>query len=354
MDFLRERLARQRVGTRPFERATDVVHWLGAVQAQDYPAAKWALGLRTQNVGERDIDEAFARGEILRTHVLRPTWHFVRPADIRWMLKLTAPRVNAAMGSFYRAWRLDERLFARSNRVIARALEGGKHRPRRALAAALATAGIVKKEDGPLRVVGLVLRAELDALICSGPMAGNQATYALLEERVRRARILAHDEARAALARRYFVSHGPATIADFRRWAGLTGADATAGLEAVARELDRELLGGKTFWFAGAERASRGRSTTAHLLPVYDECLLSYRDDPQSYVRAPEKGARNLGPAVVVDGRVVGTWKRTIAEASVVVDVTSFASLTARARRAIVDAVERYAQFLQRAPIVRF
>jgi hypothetical protein len=353
MDFLRQRLYRQRVGARPFKQPADVVRWLGAVQAQDYPSAKWALALRTERVTDRDIEESFNHGEILRTHVLRPTWHFVLPSDIRWMVTFTAPRVNAAMGSYYRAWRLDERLFAKSNKVIARALEGGKHLPRRTLAAALTKAGIVKKEDGPLRVVGLVLRAELDALICSGPMVGNQLTYALLEERVPRARILTDDEARAELVRRYFVSHGPATIADFRRWAGLTAAEATAGLEDVGRELDREVVGGKTFWFDGGERASRGRSATACLLPIYDECLLSYRDDPQPRVTAREKGAHTLGPAVVVDGRVVGTWKRMITEGSVVIDVTSFAPLTAKARHAVIDAAEGYAQFLQREPVIR-
>ena len=177
----------------------------------------------------------FNRGEILRTHVLRPTWHFVLPSDIRWMLSLTGARVNGPMSSFYRRWGLDEATFTASRKVIARVLRDGRHAMRRELALALEKAGLVKRQEGALRIIGLLLRAELDALICSGPMVGNQCTYALFDQRAAPSRRLTHEEARAELARRYFRSHGSATVNDFRRWSILTASDARAGLATSRR-----------------------------------------------------------------------------------------------------------------------
>src|SRR3712207_3882566 len=108
LDIARRRLHNQRLAGEKLERPAEVAGWMGAVQAQDYPAAKWALGLRLRDALDADVERAFAEGTILRTHVMRPTWHFVLPADIRWLLALTGPRVNAFNASNYRALELDE------------------------------------------------------------------------------------------------------------------------------------------------------------------------------------------------------------------------------------------------------
>src|SRR6185503_4235399 len=220
----------------------DVVSWLGAVQAQVYGDAKWALGLRMRRSTDARIEAAFSEGSILRTHVMRPTWHFVAPADIRWMLALTAPRVRAAMASYSRKLELDATVLRRSQRAMVRALRGGRQLTRQELRSVLARAGV--RADGVQRLAHIVMQAELDAVICSGARRGNQFTYALLDERVPMVRARSRDDSLAELARRYFTSHGPAQLHDFAWWSGLSVGDACAGLATVERELAREAIGG--------------------------------------------------------------------------------------------------------------
>jgi hypothetical protein len=223
-----QRVYNQRLEGPKFQRPGDVVAWFGAVQAQEYALAKWALGLRMEYATDDIIEQAFTDGAILRTHVMRPTWHFVTPADIRWILELTAPRVHAANGTMYRRLELEDALFGRSDEIIARAVEGGRHLTRAELGAALSVAGI--DTTNGMRLGYIVHHAELEGVVCSGPRRGRQHTYALIAERAPQARRLARDEALAELTRRYFTSHGPATVKDFAWWSGLTIADVKAGL----------------------------------------------------------------------------------------------------------------------------
>ena len=246
------RLLNQRIAQPTFKKPVEVVNWLGAVQAQDFGAAKWAVGLRMAGGNDLEVEQAVNEGTILRTHVLRPTWHFVTPADIRWLLALTGPRVNAANATWYRQLELDEAVFRQTNKLIEKALEGGKQLTRPELATILQQAGIAAQDT--VRLSFIVMRAELDGLICNGANQGKQITYALLEERVPPVRPLTREEALAEITRRYFISHGPATIADFGWWSGLTAADARAGLKLVEDEIEHEVIDGQTFWF-GADPA---------------------------------------------------------------------------------------------------
>src|SRR5579859_7689416 len=238
LDIAHRRLHNQFLSQQTFEKPGELVQWLGAVQAQDYGAAKWALGLRLHGTTDTMIEQAFAGGEILRTHVMRPTWHFVTPADIRWMLMLTAPRVLAASAYYFRLSELDDALFAKTNAALAEALQGDKQLTRSELALALQQAGIAVGDL--LRLTYIIMRAELDGIICSGARRGKQFTYALLDERVPQSRVLDHNEALAEFALRYFTGHGPATLQDFVWWSGLTVADAKAGLEMASSQLIRE------------------------------------------------------------------------------------------------------------------
>lgn len=227
------RLINQQITRSACNRPGGLVRWMGAMQAQDFGMAKWAIGLRLPKSDNNSVEEAFNKGEILRTHLLRPTWHFVAPADIRWILALTAPRVNAASAFMYRKLELDDKLFNRSNDVIVKALQGGKYLTRAALQLALEKAKISAVS---LRLSYLMMRAELDGIICSGPREGNQFTYALLEERVKPVENLQRDEARATLVNRYFSSrdrqpcrilYGGRALPPGRQtkpWRGLTGA----------------------------------------------------------------------------------------------------------------------------------
>src|SRR6266566_3167547 len=275
LDIAHRRLHNQLISRQTFEKPSDVVQWLGAVQAQDFAGAKWALGLRIEGATDESIEQAFADGTILRTHVMRPTWHFVAPADIRWMLMLTAPRVNAANAYYYRRLELDDAIFTRSNAALVKALQGGKQLTRPELVSVLRRAGIAA--DDLLRFAHIIMHAELDGIICSGARRGKQFTYALLEERAPQARTLERDEALAELTRRYFTSHGPATLEDFVWWSGLTVSDATNGLAMVKTHFIQETIDGKTYWFAEMKQKNHSQQNV-FLLPSYDEFTVGYKD----------------------------------------------------------------------------
>jgi hypothetical protein len=324
-----------------------VVADLGAVQAQDFAGAKWALGQRTKGLEDEAIGRAFDEGRFLRTHVMRPTWHFVVPADIRWLQAVTAPRVNTASAFYYRQAGLDAKVFARSRRVLERALRDRTFLTRSELAAALRRAGV--EASGP-RLGLLMMRAELDALICSGPMRGKQFTYALLDERVPPARPRSREEGLAELATRYFASHGPASVRDFVWWSGLTTHDARSGIDAARPALSRTMIDDVTYLLVPSRRAVRLERPTAYLLPNYDELLIAHKDravyhEPAASER-PGSANHIFWHSLVIDGWLVGSWKRTPGPKTMQVDVAPFRDLTATERRAVSAAADRYAAFL--------
>jgi hypothetical protein len=347
-DIALERLKNQRLLLPDLKKAADVVHWLGAVQAQDYYAAKWALGLRMHAATDEAIEKAFAAGQILRTHVMRPTWHFVTPVDIRWLLKLTAPRVHAVNGHYYRKLELDQAVFKRTNKAIAKALRGGRQLTREALRAAVQRAGV--RTDDLLRFNFILLRAELDGVICSGARQGKQFTYALLDERVPETKSQSREEALADLTRRYFTSHGPATVADFVWWSGLTTKDANSGLDMVGSRLLKEVIDGKTYWRSSSMLPVKRAARVACLLPAFDEYLVSYKDRSAAFEannnKATPRGNMILGPVIVVEGRVVGGWKRSLEGELVRITLDYFAPLSKAERQLGADAADRYGAFL--------
>jgi hypothetical protein len=337
-DVVSQRLDNQKLSSSEFRQPVDVVRWLGAVQAQDFNAAKWALALRMHTATDAEIEKAFNDGQILRTHVMRPTWHFVAPEDIRWLLQLTAPRVNVRSGPNYRKLELDSATFKRSNKVLTKALRGGKYLVRSALKKVLNEAGIVAGDT--VRMAHILLRAELDGVVCSGPRLGKQFTYALLEERVPATKALSRDEALAKLTRRYFTSHGPATLQDFVWWSGLTAADARHGVELVDRHLRQELV----YLSPRAVKTSKPKHS-AHLLPAYDEYTVAYKDRQTIFDGKPSLTTWDLlGPIVIVNGHVVGTWKN-----SPTIALNISRALNESEKLAITNAANRYTAFLDPA-----
>ena len=353
-EIAHRRLRNQRL-TRPMRGgAGDAVGWLGGVQAQDYAGAKWALGSRLRGVTDDGVERAFDEGAILRTHVLRPTWHFVTPADIRWMLALTASRVHAVNGHRYRQLELDDATFRRSHEELSKALQGGQHLTRDELREVLRRAGIAT--DREQRMAYLMMRAELDGIVCSGPRRGKKFTYALLEERAPHARSLARDEALAELARRYFRSRGPATVHDFAKWSGLTLADARRGLEAARTGLRHVVADRRTFWHPPTRGPKTGRPHTAHLLSIYDEYVSGYKDRSAMVDRRHAARLSGMGNAltyiVVVDGRIVGTWRRRLEKTDVVIQADVFTRLTRPQKEGVAAAAERYGAFLGRSVVL--
>jgi len=348
LKIAKQRLHNQLITQQKFEKAGDVVKSLCAVQAQDYAAAKWALGLRMQNSTDAIIEQAFDDGTILRTHILRPTWHFVLPADIRWMLALTAPRVLATIAYYDRTLRLDETVFTRGNAVLVKALQGGKQLTRVELVTVLRQAGIAA--DNVQRIGHILMHAELEGIICSGARRGKQFTYALLDERAPQARAIDREDALAELTRRYFTSHGPATLQDFVWWSGLTVADARIGLKMVTSQLSQEVIDGQTYWRSASMPSSKDLSRTIYLLPNFDEYTVGYTDRSAIFDMSDaekfDAPGNVLNPTIVLDGRIVGTWKRTITKDTVHLTPKLFISLTKAETHALVESAKRYAVFL--------
>ena len=341
-DIALERLHDQRL-LRPLATPAAVVSHLCAVQAQDYGGAKWALGVRARGCVDADVDRAFDSGAILRTHVMRPTWHFVAPADLRWLLALTAPRVHAANAYYYRKLEVDDATCARAVAALARALEGGNHLTRDELAASLRAAGV--RAAGP-RLAYVMMRAELDAVICSGPRRGKQHTYALVDERVPPAPARSRDEGLAELARRYVTGHGPAQVGDLAWWSGLAVADARLGLE-LARLPSRD-VDGKTYWSGPRARRTTPTGARVHILPNYDECLIAFQDrgdalDP----RVEDPDVEVLSHHFVLsNGRLVGGWRRAQSRANVLVECRLLADLDRDEHEALKAEVAGYGRFL--------
>lgn len=344
-----QRLASQRLVGPPFAAPLDVVRQLGAVQAQDYSASKWGIAQRTPGATDREVERALTDGAIVRTHVLRPTWHWVAAEDIRWMLALTAPRVRALMTYYDRKLELDDGVFARSAAVLTKALAGGMHLTRAELGTILARARIGATSGQ--RLAHLMMRAELDALVCSGARRGKQFTYALLDERVPAARARPREEALAELATRYFRTRGPATVYDFAWWSGLTVSDAGRGIESIVSSLERRTADGRTYWMAGDAPPAVAAPGVAHLLPNYDEYFIGLKDrsaisETIAASRVAVTADAFAGHVIIVNGQLVGGWKRIATGRTLRLALRFVVGVTARQRRAVEAQAQRLGAFL--------
>jgi hypothetical protein len=308
------------------------------VQSQEFAGSAWAVGQRCTGVDEDGFRQAFDDGRIVRTHVLRPTWHLVAPADLRWMQALTAPRVHASNATYYRRSELDTATLTRSADLICESLTSGRHLTRKEVADRLSQGGIEPGDS--LRLGLIVMWCELEALICSGAMPGKQHTYALVDERVPAAGSLDRDEALAELARRYFASHGPAQTADFAWWSGLTLSEAGRAVDLAGDVLPES-----------ADESVPGTSPAVHLLPNFDEYVVAYQD--RSALFATEALARDLAGMGVLSsatvlhrGQVAGQWKRSLTRGQVMLTVKLRRDLSQAGQRALSAAATRYGRFL--------
>jgi hypothetical protein len=342
-------LSNQQIASPGGKTPGDVVAAMGAVQAQDFLGALWAIGLRLPAAMEADIERAIAERTIVRTWPMRGTLHFVAAADVRWMLELLTPRIVAGSAWRHRELELDDTIFSRCRKLFTRALEGGRRLTRDAMYQVLERSRISASGQ---RGIHVLCRLAQEGLICFGPREGKQPTFVLLDEWVPDSRRLERGEALTELARRYFTSHGPATLADFVWWSGLKVSDARAALEMVSAQLARETIGGATYWMRGDSPLPKIRRAT-HLLPGFDEYLLGYKDRSAVLDLAhagkivPGSNGQFLS-TIVINGRVVGTWKRELTKKSVVITASPFAALKKTESRALAEAAQRYGKFLGR------
>jgi hypothetical protein len=343
------RLINQQIKASKFKTAKEIVGWLGAMQAQDFNMAKWAIGVRLPNSTDKLIESAIDQGEIIRTHLMRPTWHFVSSDDIYWMLSLTAPQIKASLRSRNKELELTEIIYEKSNSIIENALQGGKHLFREELVAGLEQANIATDNN---RASHLLLGAELDGIICSGKKKNNKITYALLSERVAGTKTFTRDEALAQLAQKYFTSHGPATIQDFVWWSGLSVNESRHALEMIKSNLVSETIDHQTFWFTNPIAIPKLEKDSIYLLPTYDEFIINYKDRTASLpLENFSKAVSNNGifrPTIVINGQVKGLWKRTIKKDKIILETEFFQLVDKSIIKLIEKAVVPYEIFMNK------
>jgi hypothetical protein len=347
LEIRKLRLYNNGLSNSPFKSVSDAVSYLGAVQAQDFSAAKWALGLRIKNSADEDIEKAFNEGEILRTHVMRPTWHFITPEDIRWMLELTAPRVKTIMTSSNRKLKLYDDLFSKSNATIVKALQDHTYLTRQELKKVLKGIGI---DTDVQRLAHIIMWAELEGLICSGSLRGKQFTYALLEERVKKTRKLSRKQALINLATNYFKSHGPAQLKDFSWWSGLTVKDSKEAINSIKQKLNQFTYDDRTYWFFHHKKAEIPDPPSVLLLSIYDEYTISYKDRSDISEARDIERMISMGNAltavIVLDGKVAGTWRKALKKNTVEISLTPFQKFDEDEKKAVEAEAHRYGEFV--------
>lgn len=348
-DISQLRLINQQIIASEFKTPKEIVCWMGAMQAQDFNMAKWAIGLRLRNSTDKLIESAIDQSEIIRTHLMRPTWHFVSSEDIYWMLALTAPHVKAFLKSRDKVLEITENIYEKSNTIIENALQGSKHLFREELVNGLEQANIATDNN---RASHLLLRAELDGIICNGKIINNKITYGLLSDRVARTKTLTRDEALSQLAIKYFTSHCPATLQDFVWWSSLSVNESKHALEMIKSKLVSETIDNQTYWLTDSFSIPKLNKDSVCLLPAYDEFIISYKDRTASLpLEIFNKAVSNNGifrPTIVINGQVRGLWKRTIKKDKIILETEFFQPVSKTTINLIEKAVIQFGNFMNK------
>ncbi|TAJ80337.1 MAG: winged helix DNA-binding domain-containing protein [Gallionellaceae bacterium] len=347
------RLHNQLIAHPRFTQPEQVVAWLGGMQGQDYPGAKWSVALRLPDATDADVVRAIDAGKIIRTWPMRGTLHLVAAQDIRWMLMLTSPRNIAGSASRRQNLELDDQTLARCREVFTQALQGGKQLSRDGMYAALAQAKISTEGQ---RGYHILWNCALHGLICSAATNDKDQNFALIDEWVAPIQEKTRAEALAELASRYFTSRGPATLQDFIWWSGLSAAEARIGLDAIKPGLAQETVGKLTYWMP-ADISMPQDTPSTFALPGFDEYLLGYKDrsavlDAAHTEQVCPGGNGMFASTIVIDGRVVGTWKRVFKKAGIEITATPFTSLSNADKKRFTEAAQRYGEFHKMPAIV--
>lgn len=343
------RMTCQQLATPLFDSPKDLVNWMGAVQAQDPAMARWAVGIRTRGATERNIRESLDRGDILRTHIMRPTWHLVSAEDIRWMLSLTGHRIRSANLSFGKQHGVHESMYNRSMHLIEKILEGNNHLTKEEIGQELNKAGIMNDLHCMSR---LMTHAETEGIVCSGIMKEGKHTFALLEERVPPAKELHKEEALALFAEKYFRSHSPASEEDFRWWSGLSASETRQAIASIRHSLIADMSGSRTLYIHASSSPPKTGEEILHLLPSFDEYLISYKNRTDTLdAEHRSKAFNNWGtfyPVIMYNGRIAGNWKKIPGKSRTNIQTTFFEPDACIPSELLEKAIIRYKTFLER------
>jgi hypothetical protein len=342
------RLVSQKLYKKAPSSPQDIVHHLGAMQVQDYAMAKWAIGSRC-DATEKAIEEAVNSAEIIRTHILRPTWHFVAAEDIHWMLDVSGPQVKRIVASYVKKYGFDDKKFEKINASIEKILAGNNHLTRDEIMQELNINKICSDDSlsGPI-----MMYAESVGLVCNGRMKGKQITYALLDERVDKPKTkLSKDEGLAKLAKRYFESHGPATLLDFSWWSGFSPTTCKQVISSIESELNSIEIDNQKYWFGTNFTDEDNFRESVHFLPAFDEILISYKTREASILQEHQsKAFTNNGifrPIILENGKVIGTWKRTIKKDHTKIETQFFHEIENDKKVALFDSISSFENYLE-------
>lgn len=342
------RFYNQQLANHNLKTPKQLIAWMGAMQAQDYGMAKWGIGARLVGITNKQVEEAINKGDIIRTHVMRPTWHFVSVDDIHWMLQLTAPRIKALLKASDKLLELTPDFISKTNAIIEKALSANNHLTRTELGHIISEKGI---ELDTRRLTHIMYHAEQDRLVCNGTVINNKQTYCLLEEKAPKPNKFDKDEALGKLAQKYFGSHAPATLQDFVWWSGLTVTEVKRAVQIINTNVVAEIIDGETYMFNKSANIDFKLPNTAQLLPAFDEFLVSYKN--RSHVLADEHYSKIINskngmfkPFVLYNAQVIGGWKKVTSKKGVDVEVDYFVTPTKTMQTAVEKAVNEYKAFV--------
>ena len=343
------RLINQQIASAKFSRIKEIAGWMGAIQAQDYSMAKWAFGTRLPGSTEKEVETALDKGEIIRTHLLRPTWHIVSSDDIYWMLELTAPAIRSSMKSRHRELELTVPVLKKYLDLIQRSLEDGSHLTREELVSIMKKEKIATENN---RASHILFIAELEGIICNGVIKNKKQTYALLNERVQKKEDFTKEEALEKLAKKYFHSHSPATLQDFTWWSGLPVRDARNALEMAKSNFISEKTDTNTYWLSSSFSGELKDENQVYLLPAYDEFMISYKDRTPSLSLIHNKKAISSNgifrPIIIFNSQVAGLWKRTLIKDKVRVETFLFKQVSKSIKGQIEKKADSFGKFLNK------
>jgi len=346
-DILTLRLYNQLLAGNEFTRPAEIVSWLGAMQSQTYEMAKWGIGIRLPGVTNKQVEDAVNAGEIIRTHILRPTWHFITPEDVHWMVALSGPRLKSTYIGYYQMRGVEGSVILKAQDTLYSLLEEYGHLTRPEIFDHFTARGINLPDNRDVKYI--ISLAELDGMICNGVMRGNKSTYALMHERVPNKILLSTEEAIERLTRRYFTSHGPATIDDFLWWSGLTKTEIKAAIELIRHDFICETIDGKQYWMPNNTQSPPAGTHFRHLLPAFDEFVVSYRDRKEiideKYYRKVLTINGLFSPTIHYNGYAVGSWKRVNKKTGVVAELSFFPTTPKKVQGMFKQAEKEYNKF---------
>lgn len=345
-DLLNIRLFNQLLSVHEKKTPHEIVSWMGAMQSQALDMAKWAIGTRLENQNINDIEEALSTGRIIRTHILRPTWHFVSAGDIHWMFDLSNPRLKPIYRSYTKMVKADEALIYATIPVIEKVLTDKKHLTKEEIGKALLSQNVIL-DDVHLKMA--INYAEMEGIIVNGEIKGSKQTFTLLQEWAPRKETISKEEALGRLALRFFTSHAPATIQDFVWWSGLSLTECRQGIECIKGDFVCETINGRDFWMKNDLKIPSEDKHSALLLSPFDEFVVSYKDRSElikdkHYSKVMTKNGL-FSPTIMLNGEIIGSWKKISQKGTPKVELAFFEKTPLKIQKLFNPEIKRIENF---------